>query len=194
LLAAGNPPPQGSEAALDPQQQQQQQGLDPHGKQEAVVSAAGSSQTSVMQVSIHSMGADMLLQEVRRAFPDSPRLAPLLAVVTFQFCGGARARMLRKLLQQQGHMQTQQEQQEGCLGRQQALLAEPQQHTASSSSSGVQHSCCPSCADSAGGCGGPGGGSSSSNGQGLCGDVDMQQMLAVFLAWQEAVHQHITSR
>lgn len=153
-----------------------------------------------MQVSIHSMGADMLLQEVRRAFPDSPRLAPLLAVVTFQFCGVARVRMLRKLLQQQGHMQQdwQQEQQQGCLGGQQLPTAGHQQHmgnNSSSSGSGVQRSCCSSCADSADGCEGTGSGcGSSSSSQGLCGDVDMQHMLAVFIAWQQAVHQHITSR
>lgn len=196
LLAAGNP----AAASELPGQQSllQQQGLRAHGKREGV---AGRSHPSVMQVSIHSMGADMLLQEVRRAFPDSPRLAPLLAVVTFQFCGVARARMLRKLLQQQGHTQKQdqqQEQQQGCVGGQQLPTAHPQQHMCnnSSSSSGVQRSCCPSCADSGGGCEGTGSGcgSGSSSSLGLCGDVDMQHMLAIFMAWQQSVHHHITSR
>lgn len=193
LLAAGNPA-----AASEPpgqQSQQQQQGLLAHGKHEGV---AGRSHPSVMQVSIHSMGADMLLQEVRRAFPESPRLAPLLAVVTFQFCGVARARMLRKLLHQQGHAQQQQDQQQGCVGGQQLPATDPQQHmgnSSSSSGSGVQHSCCPSCADSADGCEGTGSGcGNSSSSQGLCGDVDMQHMLAVFMAWLQVVHHHITSR
>jgi hypothetical protein len=55
----------------------------------------------LMQVSIHSLGADMLMHEVRRAFPDSPRLAPLTAVVTFQFCGSAKQLMLQQQQQQQ---------------------------------------------------------------------------------------------
>jgi hypothetical protein len=143
-----------------------------------------------MQVSIHSMGADMLLQEVRRAFPESPRLAPLLAVLTFQFCGAARGQVMHKLQQQQ------QQEVQGL------TLSSPtaQQSSSSSSSGQAQPGCCPSCASGTSGCEGQAGAASSSSGgsggcrQGVCADADMQHMLGVFIAWQQTVHDHITSR
>jgi hypothetical protein len=168
-----------------PQQQQQQ------------VTAIDGADLDVMQVSIHSMGADMLLQEVRRAFPDSPGLAPLLAVVTFQFCGAARGVMMRRLQQQQ-----QQEVQGLMLDTPTALQSDNSSsgNSSSSSSSQMQPGCCPSCASGTSGCEGQAGAGSSSSGgsggcrQGVCADADMQHMLAVFMTWQQTVHDHITSR
>lgn len=162
------------------QQQQQQQQL----------VKASLAPAEVMQVSIHSMGADMLLQEVRRAFPDSPRLAPLLAVVTFQFCGTARTHMLHKLQQQQ--------QQQHGVRLPEAAVQYSSSNSGNTGSAGVQDSCCPSCASGAGGCEGVGIGASSSSSsssvrQGLCADADMQHMLGVFMAWQQAVYDHVTN-
>lgn len=145
------------------QQQQPQEQQQPAVSSVALLPAA---HPDMMQVSIHSMGADMLLQEVRRAFPDSPRLAPLLAVVTFQFCGAAKAHMLHALQQQQ-QLQPQQ----------------PQQQPAP-----ADDSCCHGCTTGSAACGGAVGS------PGLCADADMQHMLAVFLTWQQAVYNYITSR
>lgn len=80
-----------SREALQRQQHQQVQSLAQQQQQ----------QGKVMQISIHSLGSDVLMHEVRRAFPDSPRLAPLTAVVTFQFCGTAKQLMLQQWRQQQ---------------------------------------------------------------------------------------------
>ena len=184
--------------------------------------APGTTPPDVMQVSIHSMGADMLLQEVRRAFPDSPRLAPLLAVVTFQFCGTARDCMLQKLQQQMQSSQTGQKQgrhaqhQQGLQmplllrGTQQEQQEQRQPSYTMTSSGGsssssmggggviAKQSCCAPCATGSDGCEGVGGGASSSRNSsswvGLCADADMQHMLVVFLNWQQMVYDHITNR
>ena len=42
-----------------------------------------------LEVSIHSLGSDLLESEVRGVFPEAPRGAAVLAAVTFQFCGVA---------------------------------------------------------------------------------------------------------
>lgn len=171
-----------------------QQPLLPQQHQAVLVSAtadsishqpARMSHPEVMQVSIHSMGADMLLQEVRRAFPDSPRLAPLLAVVTFQFCGAAKAHMLQKLHQQQQQHQQQQVQ----LVHNQRRQQEQQQRGQEAGLDQQDSSCCSSCAAGSAACAGAAGSPG-----GLCADVDMQDMLSVFLCWQQAVYDHITSR
>lgn len=127
----------------------------------------------LMQVSIHSCGSDVLLQEVRRAFPDSPRLAPLTAVVTFQFCGQAQRIMMQHLQQQ--HQQHQEQSQGWLLGSAAGI----------NGSSSCSHS--HSSAISA---------SSSSNAATscVCSSDDMAHMLEVFLHWQQQVHCYITSR
>jgi hypothetical protein len=62
-------------------------------------------------------------------------------------------------------------------------------------------SCCPSCSTGTAHCDGATAGSATTAAaggcswqQGLCGDADMQHMLAVFMNWQQAVYDHITSR
>lgn len=64
-------------------------------------------QQQLIQISVHSLGSDVLVNSVRRAFPDCPRLAPLTAVVTFQFCGQTQ----QVMLQQQQGLRSQQQQQ-----------------------------------------------------------------------------------
>jgi hypothetical protein len=113
--------------------------------------------------------------------------------------------MLRKLQAQLGAQQQQQQPVQGSASQQQQQHNMAGSSSAGSSSGGVvpRGSCCPSCstgsatcdgttatsttaaAAAAGGCGWQ---------HGLCGDADMQHMLAVFMTWQQAVYDHITSR
>jgi hypothetical protein len=56
-----------------------------------------------MEYSIHSLGSDLLQQEVKAVFPDAPRGSALLACVTFQFSGAARVALRQHVLQQAEH-------------------------------------------------------------------------------------------
>jgi hypothetical protein len=148
-----------------------------------------------MQVSIHSLGSDVLLQEVRRAFPDSPKLAPLLAVVTMQFCGAARQLMLQKLQQQQ-----QQDMLQAQAQQRQVMAAPSLPAAASCSTSHVLDKLTGTSAWAAADCAGDGcggrhdGNSSSSSSSCLCSAADMDAMLEVFLGWQQGMCEHIVGR
>lgn len=159
------------------------------------------SHDEVMQVSIHSMGTDLLLQEVRKALPDAPRLAPLLAVLTFQFCGSARVQMLQACTQQQ---QQQMHSSSSSRSRKRNGSPGPPGSVTSCVSKNL-HECkgLRGMLNPAGG-GGAGGadaggllagesGPGDSCGE-LCGAADMERMLAVLIHWQQKMHAHITSR
>jgi hypothetical protein len=61
--------------------------------------------SNFLEYSIHSLGSDLLQQEVKAVFPDAPRGSALLACVTFQFSGAARVALRQHVLQQLEHDQ-----------------------------------------------------------------------------------------